>query len=60
MILIRMARNKEMSEVERILPVSMMIVIATMWINGVTVAGVAFVASIVGFYYLRFMAGQKK
>lgn len=49
-----------MSSFERFLPIYGMICIGTMWIDGATTAGFACVAAVVGFYYLRYMAGQKK
>lgn len=48
-----------MSNFERYLPVHMMVCIGVMLINGFTSAGIACVASVAGYFYLRYLAGKK-
>ena len=46
-------RRRAMSNFERYLPVHAVIVIGAMYLHGVTLAGVACVASVVLYFYLK-------
>jgi len=53
-----MHKGVDVSDFERYLPVHAMVVVGVMFLDGVTLAGLACVASVIGYLYLRNFSGK--